>query len=180
LFVANDSTPNYLYRNQSPIISDEAKPLYRNEGDFQFKEVGATSGMNSDTPPLLSWSVSQADFDNDGWLDLLTVYGHVYPQVDSLAHSAGYRAPMALVLNQRDGSFCNATGLAGPAISSTSAARGLAMGDLFNDGNLDGVVGNIDGSSMILRNCGVAGNHWIGFILAGKIQIAPRSEQSSR
>jgi hypothetical protein len=46
-------------------------------------------------------------------------------------------------------------------------SRGLAVGDLFNDGNMDVVVGDIDGSPMILRNRGIAGRHWVSFELAG-------------
>ncbi len=209
LFVANDSTPNYLYRNlghgqfeedglaagvalnqdgkeeanmgvtagdylhtgrQSILtttFSDEAKTLYRNDGNREFKEISASSGMNSANLPLLGWGISLSDFDNDGWLDLLTVYGHVYPQVDSIAHSAGYREPKTLFLNERDGSFCNASGLAGEVFGTRSAARGLAVGDLFNDGHLDAVIENIEGAPMILRNRGAAGNHWISFELAG-------------
>ncbi len=209
LFVANDSTPNYLYRNlghgrfkedglaagvalnvdgkeqanmgvtagdylhtgrQSILtttFSDETKPLYRNDGEFNFKEVSESSGMKFATLPLLGWGISLSDFDNDGWLDLLSVYGHVYPQVDTIPHSNGYREPKTLFLNERNGSFCNASTLVGDAIEARSAGRGLAVGDLFNDGNLDAVIENIDGSPMILRNHGVAGSHWISFELAG-------------
>jgi len=209
LFVANDSTPNYLYRNlghghfdeialaagvslnsegkevanmgvtagdylhtgrqsiYTTTFSSEVKPLFRNDGKFEFNEVAATSGLGSVALTSLGWGTSFADFDNNGWLDLMTVYGHVYPQVDAMVGTAGYREPKTLFLNEKDGSFCNASGLTGDALQRPTAARGLAEGDLFNDGNVDAVIENIDGLPLILRNHGNLGMHWISFELAG-------------
>ena len=78
-----------------------------------------------------------------------------------------YAEPKLLQLNQRDGTFCDASTQAGPALTEKTVARGLAVGDLFNDGNLDVVIENIDGPPVLLRNHGVAGTHWISFELAG-------------
>jgi hypothetical protein len=100
-------------------------------------------------------------------LDLITVTGHVYPQVDTLPSGAGYREPKLLQLNQRDGTFCDASNEAGKALQELHVSRGLAVGDLFNDGQLDVVVGDIDGAPMILRNRGIAGKHWVSFELTG-------------
>jgi hypothetical protein len=105
--------------------------------------------------------------DNDGWLDLIAVGGHVYPQVDSLPSGGGYREPKLLNLNQKNGTFCDASDQAGPALKQRHVSRGLAIGDLFNDGNMDVVVGDIDGSPMLLRNRGIPSRHWVGFELAG-------------
>jgi len=107
------------------------------------------------------------DLDNDGWLDLITVSGHVYPQVDTLPSGPSYREPKLLTMNQKDGSFCDASEQAGPALMEKRASRGLAVGDLFNDGNMDVVVSDIDGAPMILRNHGLPGRHWVSFELAG-------------
>jgi len=107
------------------------------------------------------------DLDNDGWLDLIAVDGHVYPQVDSLPSGARYREPKLLHLNQTDGTFCDASEQAGPALKEKRVSRGLAVGDLFNDGNMDVVVADIDGAPMILRNHGAPGRHWVSFELAG-------------
>ena len=209
LFVANDSTPNYLYRNlghghfeetalaagvslnsegkeeanmgvtagdylhtgrqsiYTTTFSGEEKPLYRNDGKLEFKDVAAVAGLASASRDLLGWGTSFADFDNDGWLDLMTVYGHVYPQVDTMEGIAGYREPKTLFLNQRDGGFYNASELTGTALQRPMAARGLAVGDLFNDGNMDAVVENIDGLPLILRNHGTRDAHWTSFELSG-------------
>jgi hypothetical protein len=70
-------------------------------------------------------------------------------------------------LNQKDGTFCDASDLAGKALLERHVSRGLAVGDLFNDGNMDVVVGDIDGGPMILRNRGIPGRHWVSFELTG-------------
>ena len=209
LFVANDSTPNYLYRNLGQgrfvevgleagvafnadgkeqanmgitagdylhtgrdslyvtTFSDEGKPLYRNDGGWHFRDVAGNSIPGASTLPLLGWGTDFADFDNDGWLDLMTVFGHVYPQVDTLPATAGYRETKTILLNNKDGTFCDATDQSGPPLRLATAARGLAVGDLFNDGNLDAVIENIDGAPLLLRNHGVAGRHWIELDLVG-------------
>jgi hypothetical protein len=117
--------------------------------------------------PWVKWGTAFVDLDNDGWLDLIAVDGHVYPQVDSLPSGGGYREPKLLHLNQQDGTFCDASDEAGKALQERRVSRGLAVGDLFNDGNMDAVVGDIDGSPMLLRNRGIAGRHWISFELTG-------------
>ena len=148
-------------------FSDENDLLYRNDGDWNFTEVSYPAGVALPSLPWVKWGTAFVDLDNDGWLDLITVSGHVYPQVDSLPSGPGYREPKLLSMNQKDGSFCDASAEAGPALMEKRASRGLAVGDLFNDGNMDVVVGDIDGAPMILRNHGVPGRHWVSFELAG-------------
>jgi hypothetical protein len=209
IYVANDSTPKYLYQNQGngtfkeiglqsgtavsedgseqasmgiavgdydhsgrPSLSvtnfsDENDLLYRNEGKWNFKEVSYPSGIALPSLPFVKWGTAFVDLDNDGWLDLFTVSGHVYPQVDTLPSGSGYREPKLLQMNQQDGTFCDASDLAGKAITEKRASRGLAVGDLLNDGNMDLVVGELDGKPMILRNHGVPGHHWVSFELNG-------------
>jgi enediyne biosynthesis protein E4 len=209
LYVANDSTPKFLYRNKGnghfeeiglesgtalsedgaeqasmglaigdylhtgrPSLyvtnfSDENDVLYRNDGNWSFTEVSYPAGVALPSLPLVKWGTAFGDFDNDGWLDLIAVGGHVYPQVDALATGARYREPGLFHLNQKDGTFCDASGMSGPALSEARVSRGLAVGDLFNNGNLDVVVETLDGSPVILKNGGVLGHHWVSFELAG-------------
>jgi hypothetical protein len=209
IYVANDSTPKFLYRNEGggkfkdiglqsgtavsedgseqasmgiavgdylhtgrPSLyvtnfEDENDLLYRNDGDWNFTEVSYPAGVALSSLPWVKWGTAFVDLDNDGWLDLITVTGHVYPQVDTLPSGGGYREPKLLDLNQKDGTFCDASQQAGPALMEKRVSRGLAVGDLFNDGNMDVVVGNLDGKPMILRNHGIPGRHWVSFELAG-------------
>jgi hypothetical protein len=148
-------------------FSDENDLLYRNDGNWNFTDVSYPSGVALPSLPWVKWGAAFADLDNDGWLDLIAVSGHVYPQVDTLPSSGGYRQPKLLHLNQKDGTFCDASDQAGPALKEKRVSRGLAVGDLFNDGNMDVVIGDIDGAPMILRNRGVPGRHWVSFELAG-------------
>lgn len=209
IYVANDSTPSFLYKNlgngkfqeiglesgtavsedgseqasmgvaigdynhtgrpsiHTTNFSDEYDDLYRNDGNWNFTDVSYPSGVALPSLPWVKWGTSFADLDNDGWLDLIAVSGHVYPQVDQLPTGAGYREPKILQLNQADGTFCDASILAGPALQQRRVSRGLAVGDLFNDGNVDVVIEDVDGAPMILKNHGVAEHNWVSFELAG-------------
>jgi hypothetical protein len=209
IYIANDSTPNFLYKNlgngkfddiglqsgtavsedgseQASMgiavgdynhtgrpslyvtnFSDENSNLFRNDGDWNFTDVSYPSGLALPSLPYVKWGDAFVDLDNDGWLDLFTVDGHVYPQVDQLPSGARYKEPMVLNMNLGNGNFCDASKEAGPAIMIPQAARGLAVGDLFNNGQMDMVVGVIDGSPIILKNIGIPGNHWVSFELAG-------------
>jgi len=209
IYVANDSTAAYLYRNDgngkftdiglesgtalgedgheqaemgiaigdylhtgrpSLAVTDFAldnTPVYRNDGNWNFEDVSYSSGVGLVSVPWVKWGIAFVDLDNDGWLDLVTVTGHVYPQVDQLASGAKFREPKLVQYNLGDGTFCDASDQSGPAVQQPRVSRGLAVGDLFNDGNMDLVVEDLVGSPMLLRNPGVAGRHWVSFELAG-------------
>jgi len=148
-------------------FSGENDTLYRNDGRWNFTEQSYAAGVALPSLPLVKWGTAFADLDNDGWLDLVAVAGHVYPQVDDLASGPRYREPGLFHLNQRDGTFCDASSMAGSALSTNRVSRGLAVSDLFNNGNLDLVIESLDGSPAVLRNAGVNGAHWASFELAG-------------
>ena len=148
-------------------FTDENDLLYRNQGNWDFDEVSYPSGVALPSLPWVKWGTAFVDLDNSGWLDLITVTGHVYPQVDQLPSGGGYRQPKLLQMNQKDGTFCDASDQAGPALTERRVSRGLAVGDLFNDGNMDVVIEDLDGKPMILRNHGVPGRHWVSFELDG-------------
>jgi hypothetical protein len=162
---------DYLHTGRFSIaishFSEEYTTLFRNDGNLSFFDVSYEAGIAAATSAYVGWGDSFFDLDNDGWLDFLQVDGHVYPQVDSRAIGTKYREPKLLFLNQHNGTFRNISKLAGPAIQVPQVSRGLAVGDLFNDGHLELVVENLEGSPMILRTEGGPKNHWISFELAG-------------
>jgi enediyne biosynthesis protein E4 len=97
----------------------------------------------------------------------VAVSGHVYPQMEKVPASGGYAQTKLLHMNQKDGTFCDAGNRAGLALEERRVSRGLAVGDLFNDGNVDVVVEDLDSEPMILQNHGVSGRHWVSLELAG-------------
>lgn len=209
IYITNDSTPKFLYRNlgngkfeeigyesgtafsndgaeQASMgiavgdynhtgrpslyvnnFENENPDLYRNDGDWNFTEQSFSSGLAVAALPWVKWGTAFVDLDNDGWLDLITATGHVYPQMDQIPSDPGYRQPKLLSMNLGNGNFCDASAEAGPALEERRVSRGLAVADLFNDGNMDVVVEDLDGSPMILRNRGIPGRHWVSFELAG-------------
>jgi enediyne biosynthesis protein E4 len=156
-------------------FSDEYTALYRNDGKLNFTDVSYLVGIAQPTAPYVGWGDAFFDLDNDGFLDFIMVNGHVYPQVDSLTTGARYKEPTLMFWNQRNGTFKNISAQAGPAFQENRVARGLAIGDLFNDGRLDIVIENLTGSPLLLRNqlpanttgTGAAPNHWLSLELAG-------------
>jgi hypothetical protein len=149
-------------------FNDEYTALFRNDGKMNFADVSYASGIAPATTPYVGWGDAFLDFDNDGWVDLFLVNGHVYPQVDSIDIAAKYREPGLLFWNQHDGTFKNISKLVGPAIEIAQVSRGVAIGDLFNDGRLDIVIENLKGEPMILQPQGGVANHWVSFELEGK------------
>jgi hypothetical protein len=107
------------------------------------------------------------DFDNDGWPDLILVNGHVYPEVDSQHLGSNYKEPRILYHNNGDGTFSDVSSSAGLGITSAASARGLAVGDLWNDGRMSAVISNMNAVPSLLVNQIRTSNHWIGIRLVG-------------
>jgi enediyne biosynthesis protein E4 len=211
LYVANDSTPNFLYVNQKngtfkevafPMgvavsqdgaeqgsmgvaigdydnsgrfsiwvtnFSEEYNALYRNNGDH-FTDASFQSKTAAISLPLVGWGNAFFDYDNDGLLDMIVVNGHVYPQLDKarLRASAGYRQRKLLFHNKGDGTFDELGPTFGPVIMEERVSRGLAVGDLDNDGRLDVVINDLDGSPQLLRNELANPGNWLLVRLKGR------------
>ena len=120
------------------------------------------------TLPYVGWGIEFFDYDNDGWVDLMVVNGHVYPQVANARLGATYQQRILLYRNQRDGTFSEMAAEAGEALMVPRVSRGAAFGDIDNDGDIDVVINNLDGKPVILRNDGGNRNHWITLKLAGR------------
>jgi enediyne biosynthesis protein E4 len=147
-------------------FSDDTPTLYRNDGDGVFSDVTFAAGLGQHTQ-YLGWGTMFLDFDNDGWPDLILANGHVYPEVDKFHLGSGYQEPRLLYHNNGNATFTDISPTAGPGINATSSARGLAVGDLWNDGQLSVVINNVYAKPSLLVNMVHSGNHWIAFKTMG-------------
>jgi enediyne biosynthesis protein E4 len=208
IFVACDSTPSILYRNNhdgtftdvavtagaafnedgreqagmgSTIgdyngdghldifktnFSDDTSTLYKNNGDGTFNDATSAAGLGLYTQ-YLGWGTMFLDVDNDGWPDLLLVNGHVYPEVDSQHLGSSYKEPRILFHNNGDGTFSDISRSAGTAITTMASSRGLAVGDLWNDGRISAVINNMNSAPSLLVNQVRNLNHWIAIHTIG-------------
>jgi hypothetical protein len=148
-------------------FSDDSNTLYHNDGDNNFTDVTFQVGLGEVSIPFLGWGTSFLDFDNDGWLDLFVVNGHVYPVVDSNQWGTSY-AQQALLFRNQQGKFERVGAPPGSALANAWPGRGLAVGDLDGDGRLDLVVNNLDAKPALLRNTAATG-HWVALRLIGDV-----------
>ncbi len=146
---------------------DEANSLYWNQGKTGFTDVAASAGIAQVTAPLVGWGVGFIDFDNDGWLDLFTAHGHVYPQMDQISYGAGYKQPLLLFRNNRNRTFENISAQAGFDRLPPAAHRGVAFGDVNNDGKTDLLILNVGEPPTLLLNRTETSNHAVLFKLIG-------------
>jgi len=209
LYVANDSGPNFLYKNNRDgtfkeigllsgcavredgseqgsmgiaigdynhdglldifiaNFSDEPKTLYRQGAGMFFDDVSFASKVAQVSIPYVGWGVDFIDFDNDGWVDLMEVNGHVYPQMDNASSSTTYTQRILLFHNERNGTFSEVAASCGDALMLRRVSRGAAFGDIDNDGDVDVVINNLDGAPVVLRNDGGNNNNWISIKTVG-------------
>ena len=208
VFVANDSMPEFLYHNTGKgtfeevglpsavavdadgrayagmgvdfadydndgwpdiVVTDLANQrysLYQNNGDGSFTYASQSTGIGQMTMAHSGWGVRFLDFDNDGWKDLLIAQGHDLDTIELNYPNLHYREPILLARNTGHG-FIDVSAQSGSVFRQLWASRGMAIGDLDNDGRLDAVVTTNDGPVHILRNEMPTHNHWILLRLVG-------------
>jgi len=141
-------------------FSDDTSTLYHNNGDGTFSDATFPAGLGLHTQ-YLGWGAMFFDFDNDTWPDLLLVNGHVYPEVDKFKLGSNYEEPRILYHNNGNGTFADISGSAGPGIIARWSGRGLAIGDLWNNGQLAAVISNMNARPSLLVNQVHNHNHWV-------------------
>ncbi len=147
-------------------FSDEHETLYHNRGDGTFDDRTMAAGLGRNTR-FVSWGCAFFDFDNDGWKDLLVVNGHVFPEIDRLSTDIRFRDRAILYHNTGKGAFADISEQAGPAITSRHSARGLAVGDIDNDGTLEILANNQNEPPSLWKQTRRAPGHWLLLKLEG-------------
>jgi hypothetical protein len=142
-------------------FADEPKTLYRQDKGLLFSDVAFASRIGPIGIPYVGWGTDFIDFDNDGWVDLMEVNGHVYPQLENPSLGTQYAQRILLFHNERNGTFSEVAANCGDALMLRRVSRGAAFGDIDNDGDIDVVINNLDGAPTLLRNDGGNKNNWI-------------------
>ena len=210
VFVANDTTPNFLFHNLKgrafeevglaagvaygedgitlsgmgsdfrdvnndglpdiwhTAVEQERFPLFFNRGHGQFFDATSTSGIGRLTRNLSGWGNGIMDFDNDGWKDLFVARSNVIDNVADFGNGRQYPEPNSVFRNLGNGKFEDVSGGAGASFQTAAAHRGVAFGDLDNDGRIDAVVTVLNGPARLFRNVSESGNHWLLLRLVGR------------
>ncbi|HEY7327695.1 MAG TPA: CRTAC1 family protein [Gemmataceae bacterium] len=147
---------------------NELHALYHNDcrdGIVRFQYASRAAGLASLGQSTVGWGAGFFDLDRDGWEDLFLATGHAirYPP-----RSGGDPHQRPILLRNRDGVFADVSSEGGPYFRSTHLARGVALGDLDDDGRVDLVISHLNESAVILRNESQTENHWLGVELIGR------------
>ncbi len=195
IYVANDSTPSFLYHNNGDgtfkeigfnsgtavnengseqgsmgvtvgdydhdgrfdlfrtNFAEEYNTLYHNDGHNSFTDVSYAAKVAAVSIPYVGWGTRFLDYDNDGWADLFVANGHVYPQLQN------YRQRNLIHKNNRDGTFIEMGQQLGSPFLEKRVGRGVAFGDIDNDGDVDIVINDLDGAPQLLGNVGGNANN---------------------
>jgi hypothetical protein len=150
-------------------FQNEVKSLYHNEGHAVFSDAGQTSGMSRSLLPYVSFGAKFFDFDNDGWLDLIVANGHIGDNAHMIDPTTTYRQPTILLHNQGGMfvSFEDVSKTAGKALTRPIVGRGLAVGDYDNDGRVDVLIVDSEGTPLLLHNETAPVGHWVQCKLVG-------------
>ena len=156
-------------------FADDTHTLYKNAGGNNFEDDTIGSGLAVNTR-YLGWGTAFIDFDNDGWKDLIVANGHVYPEVDTGHTAEKYKQPRLLYWNRGDGQFFDLSSQGGSGIAALHSSRGLAVGDLDNDGNEEIVIVNMSEPPTLLKNFGAhTGNSLlVRAVVSGRDAIGAR------
>jgi hypothetical protein len=158
----NDGLPDVVVTD----LANQMYALYQNSGDGSFNYATLTSGLGPISRTHSGWGVRFIDYDNDGWKDLLIAQGHDLDTIQLTSPNLRYREPMLLARNTGQG-FIDVSTDSGTVFKEAWAARGMAIGDIDNDGRIDAVVTTNDGPAYILHNETSNQNHWLALRLGG-------------
>ncbi len=159
--VDNDGRPDVF----QTALANETFPLFRNTGGGQFEDVTGRSGVGAATRPRAGWGNGIVDLNNDGWKDLFVACGDV--MAPDGAFGANVPQANAVLVNTKDGRFADGSATAGESFARRAVHRGVAFGDVDNDGRVDVIVTALDGPLELWRNVSPAPNHWLSVKAVG-------------
>jgi enediyne biosynthesis protein E4 len=158
----NDGLPDLFVTD----LASQMYAVYRNNGDGTFTYDSYPSGIGRISLKHSGWGVRFLDYDNDGWKDVLITQGHDLDTIQLTFPDLRYKEPMLLVRNTGKG-FVDVSAQAGEIFQKAWVGRGLAIGDIDNDGRLDAVATSNDGGLYVLHNASQTQNHWLTLELVG-------------
>ena len=147
-------------------FADDTPVIYWNGGKGLFTDATSGAGI-ARFNRYVGWGAGFADFDNDGWLDLMWVNGNVYPEIEKYFDAYKHANPRLLLRNNGNGTFTDMSSRSGAGITDRHSSRGCAFGDFDNDGDVDVLIMNMNEPPSLLRNDAPAGNHWLKLKLVG-------------
>jgi hypothetical protein len=145
----------------------DSDTLYRNLGARGFEDTSVASGMAQTTFYYVGWGTGFGDFTNRGWDDIFVANGHTYPQIDQGQMGFTYREPLLYFHNNGDGTFRDITAQTVLSKLPMHSRRGVAFGDINNDGKVDVLMLNLGEPPTLLLNCTATANHAILLKLIG-------------
>jgi hypothetical protein len=158
----NDGLPDIVVTD----LANQKYALYQNRGKGDFNYATHSSGLGRITQLHSGWGAKFFDYDNDGLKDLLIAQGHDLDTVELQYPQLRYREPMLLLRNIGQ-KFVDVSAESGNVFQQSWVGRGLAIGDIDNDGKIDAIVTTNDGPPHILHNETATQNHWLTLKLIG-------------
>ena len=151
-------------------LESETNTLFLNDGSGIYSDVSQESGLGRPSWEYTAFGTRGVDYDNDGLLDLMVANGAV-TVVEAQARAGSpypLHQPNSLFRNLGNGRFEEVTAEAGSTFAIPEVSRGIAFGDLDNDGDTDAVLVNSQGPARVLINTVGQDNAWIGLRLVGQ------------
>jgi hypothetical protein len=161
--VDNDGKPDIWHT----AVEHETFPFYLNRGKGNFTDMTIRSGLAKPTGEMSGWGNGFADFDNDGWKDLFVARSNVMDNIQEAAPERRFPEPNSVFRNLGANRFEDVSATAGADLQPAAVNRGVAFGDLDNDGRMDMVVSILGGNAKLFHNITETKNHWILFRLMG-------------
>ena len=133
-------------------FSQDHNTYYRNNGHLLFADRTFPAGLGGTSIPQLAWGTAFIDLDNDGWSDLVVANGHIYHDVAEFGIGSTYREPNQLYANVGGERFHQILDALSSGDDAERSSRGLAYGDIDNDGDQDLLFINLNQRPTLLRN----------------------------